>query len=425
MSVQDKIERSLKQIHVLFSEGPIISGNPDKVVVDKKEVFAILEQLNLAIYEMMDQYEATSQARELAQRRSEKKGEELLERISRQADDVYAASLIYTDNALDQVQELLQKVMETSQRTWNQLGRELEREKKRVKKDQRELKDQLVDFKDSNKYLAIIENYNREREKKEQKKEGKEPKKRIQNEAKHYALNEIPEIRVNPAYFERRRQKAAQNEAESSKIAGEELERKEYEAEKPAKEVDEIEEMELLDLDLEEISSLLEEEEKEREAGRALSPKGEIKEAGHTVSAEEADGPEDTLPVEETDEPEDTLPVEKADEPEDILSVEETDEPDHALFMEENGDDIFADVLEGEAIEESDPVSKGEQEGSRGTFELPEIKVDLDAEYFKWQAERAANGTEDVSADEAESMREEEPPVTRKRERRFLFGRKG
>ena len=214
MSAQDKIERSLKQIHVLFSEGPIISGNPDKVVVDKKEVFAILEQLNLAIYEMMDQYEATSQARELAQRRSEKKGEELLERISRQADDVYAASLIYTDNALDQVQELLQKVMETSQRTWKQLGRELEREKSRVKKDQRELKDQLKDFKDSNKYLTIIENYNREREKKEQKKEGKEPKKRIQNEAKHYTLNEMPEIRVNPAYFERRRQKAEQNKAE-------------------------------------------------------------------------------------------------------------------------------------------------------------------------------------------------------------------
>ena len=109
MGAQDKIERTLKQIHVMFSEGPIIAGNPDKVVVDKKEVFAILEQLNLAMYEMMDEYEATSQARELAQRRSEKKGEELLSRISKQADDVYAASLIYTDNALNQVQKLDRK----------------------------------------------------------------------------------------------------------------------------------------------------------------------------------------------------------------------------------------------------------------------------------------------------------------------------
>ena len=100
MSIQDKIERIIKQIHVLFSEGTVIPGEENKVIVDKTDIFPILEQLNLAIYELMDQYEATVRSRELAQRKSEKEGKELVERISQQTEDIYAASLIYTDDAL-------------------------------------------------------------------------------------------------------------------------------------------------------------------------------------------------------------------------------------------------------------------------------------------------------------------------------------
>lgn len=202
MSAQDKIERILKQIHVSLAEGETVSGDPDKVIVDKKEVLSILEKLNLAVYEIMDQYEVTSQARELAQRRSEKKGEEIIERVTSQAEDVYAASLIYTDDALHKVQHMMEEVLASSQEIFRKFGLELEQEKHRVKEDQMELREQLQDFKDSNKYLVMIEDCNREREKQE--KEGKAPEKRIQNEAKHYAMNGKPEIKVNPAYFERR-----------------------------------------------------------------------------------------------------------------------------------------------------------------------------------------------------------------------------
>lgn len=204
MSTQDKIERILKQIHVSLSEGQTVSGNPDKVLVDKKEVLSILEQLNLAIYEMMDQYEVTSQSRELAQRRSEKKGQELIERVSRQTEDVYAASLIYTDDALNKVQQLMAEALSSSRKIWDQLSLEVEKEERRIKANQMELREQLQDFKDSNKYLSMIEECNREREKQEKEKENKTSDKKIQNEEKHYAMKVKPEIKVNPAYFERR-----------------------------------------------------------------------------------------------------------------------------------------------------------------------------------------------------------------------------
>lgn len=204
MSAQDKIEQILKRIHVLLAEGESVSGDRDKIAVDKKEVLATLEQLNLAVYEIMDQYEVTSQARELAERRTEKKGEEMIARISAQAEDVYAASLMYTDEALRKLQRLMTETMASNQEIWNKFNMELEQEKRRMKDDQKELREQLQDFKDSNKYLVMIEECNREREKQEKEKDGKASEKKIQNEAKHYGMNGKPEIKVNPAYFERR-----------------------------------------------------------------------------------------------------------------------------------------------------------------------------------------------------------------------------
>lgn len=200
MSVQDKIERILKRIHVLLAEGQPFAGDSDKVIVDKNEVFSTLEELNLIIYEMMEQYEATSQSRELAQRRSEKKGEELIERVSRQTEEVYAASLIYTDDALNKIYHLMTEALNASQNIWSSLSREVEQEQRKIKEDQLELREQLQDFKDSNKYLNIIQNYNRE----QQEKASPGPEKKIQNQAKHYPMKIMPEIKVNPAYFERR-----------------------------------------------------------------------------------------------------------------------------------------------------------------------------------------------------------------------------
>ena len=314
MSAQDKIERIQKQIHLLFSQGESVSGDKDKVIVDKKMVFNLLEQLNLAIYEMMDQYEATSQSRELAQRRSEKKGEEMLERISQQAEDVYAASLIYTDDALNKVQHLMENAMEASQMIWRKMSLELENEKQKVKEDQMELREQLQDFKDSNKYLVLIEERNRELEK--QKKEIKAPEKRIQNEARHYPMQNQPEIRVNPAYFERRKQKADAAASQS-----------------------EVPEDTSKDSDIS----------KQEDSPVKASPR---KELPNLLNLSVRPNKEETAV---TEEPDDIPPI-----PSDAPVSGADDIPPMPAVMEE------------EMAEEP--------------FVMPEIKVDLDAEYFKWQA---------------------------------------
>lgn len=332
MGAQDKIEQILKRIHVLFAEGQSVAGDLDKVIVDKKAALSILEEMNLAIYEMMDQYEATRQAREMAQRRSEKKGEELLARVSRQTDDVYAASLLYTDDALGKINRMMTEAVNASRDIWRRLSRDIEQEQQKIRDDQSELREQLKDFKDSNKYLNIIEECNREREKREQQeKASPAPEKKIQNEARHYPLNLKPEIRVNPAYFER----------------------------------------------------------------RGIRPDGTKIEADNPPrkdTAREADSWTEDFIVEPLFTEDDDIPP----MPENLKADEAKTAP------------------EAPAEADSTPAHHIPEEEEKETFVMPEIKVDLDAEYFKWQEESLSALAEGEAAG----------PRVSKRERWFPFGRK-
>lgn len=202
MSVQDKIERILKNIHLLFSASKAYDENEEWIIVEKVRVFELLEELNLAIYEAMDQYEATSQKHEMAERRCEKRGEEIIQKANSHADDIYAASIMYTDDAINRICHIMEDANEMVKRIFHKMNSEMEEERERVRHNQLELTSELQDFADTQKYIKIIQEINKrmERERLEQIQEKKE--KRIQNEGKTFAAVQ-PEIRVNQAYFER------------------------------------------------------------------------------------------------------------------------------------------------------------------------------------------------------------------------------
>ncbi len=202
MSIQDKVEHILKNIHLLFSQSETYDESGEWIIVEKAHVFELLEQLNLAIYEVMDQYEVTSQKHELAQRRCEKRGQEIIQKANRHADDIYAASIMYTDDAINRICHIMEDANDSVQKVFRRLNTEMEQERERVRNNQLELTGQLQDFADTQKYVKIIEEINKklERERLEQVRGRKE--KRIQNQGKSYSAVQ-PEIRVNQAYFER------------------------------------------------------------------------------------------------------------------------------------------------------------------------------------------------------------------------------
>ena len=68
MSVQDKVERVLREFYVLYSRSEPYDMNVEQVIVNKKEALALLEQLKSCMNEMMEEYEMTSNSRERGER---------------------------------------------------------------------------------------------------------------------------------------------------------------------------------------------------------------------------------------------------------------------------------------------------------------------------------------------------------------------
>lgn len=199
MSAQDNIEKVLRSLHVLLSKSEPYQKEPSKVIVDKEQVLELLSELNKCVYGIMDEYEMTQQSRDRAQREFQKKGDEIVWDASRKAEDIYAASVMYTDEALSYVQEAIKEANASIEEIYTEMNRKLEEQEKVCRKNQLELKSQLQNLVDTEKYLKLIEERNREREKEKVKSKGNINK---QEEASIYA-NRQTEIKINQEYFEK------------------------------------------------------------------------------------------------------------------------------------------------------------------------------------------------------------------------------
>lgn len=197
MSAQDNIEKVLRSLHVLLSKSEPYAKEPSKVIVDKQEMLDLLAQLNKSMYDIMDEYELTKQSRDRAEREFQKRGDEIVWNASRKAEDVYAASVMYTDEALNRVQDIMKEADNSIVEIYSKMNAQLKEEEKRIKHNQLELKSTLQDLLDTEKYLKLIEERNRELRR--QKESGKPAEERERN---IYA-NRQTEIKINQEYFDK------------------------------------------------------------------------------------------------------------------------------------------------------------------------------------------------------------------------------
>ena len=202
MSPQDKVERVLKEIHVAFSKSETYNGHPDKVIIDRKQFLNLLDRLNQGIYDMMDQYEQTRQSRSNAERAFRKKGDEIIEAANANAEDVYAASVIYTADMIGAIRELMDHTNDSMNDLFLQFRKDLREQKDKLQAHENELQGQLADLTDTKKYLSIIDDINKERARKKRDLDAE------RETGVQYAKNMIytppssPEIKVNEQYFE-------------------------------------------------------------------------------------------------------------------------------------------------------------------------------------------------------------------------------
>ena len=195
MSSQDKLEKVLRDIHVLISRSEEYDNT--RIIVNKQEMFGLIDRLNASIYEIMEEYELTKQSRDKAERAHKKQGDKIIWDASRKAEDIYAASVMYTDEALNHIQTIMDESTAQIRAVQDAMIKDLEEKKKIVRANQLELKSQLQDLVDTEKYLSLIEERNKEIER-EKEKHG-----RTFGQAKEKSqfADVKTEIRINKEYF--------------------------------------------------------------------------------------------------------------------------------------------------------------------------------------------------------------------------------
>ena len=113
---------------------------------------------------------------------------------SRNAEDIYAASIMYTDNALARIGDIMKKATEEMEDIFHETKESLKKEQQEVKSNQLDLKGQLQELIDTQKYLRLIEEENRRIASEKKKNEGE-----VEEPSPYAAIK--PEIHINKEYF--------------------------------------------------------------------------------------------------------------------------------------------------------------------------------------------------------------------------------
>lgn len=164
----DSIENVMKNIHLLFAKCQPAAGEEDMIAVPKSKVFALLEELNYAVYDVMEQYSANRNKSDMELKRKRDEGERIIREASDSAEDIYAASIVYTDRMLADVKGIIETAKMDLYKEYESFAAMLDEQLKLVGEDQNELRDQLVRMAHSRKYLRLIDELNAEEKRREE-----------------------------------------------------------------------------------------------------------------------------------------------------------------------------------------------------------------------------------------------------------------
>lgn len=157
----EEIEQIMREIHILFAKAEKLPENRNRIIVDKEVVFGLLERLSHEIYEAMDRFEETKVSRQRAKRKREEEEKEALERVSKNAEEIYAASILYSDDTLDELKKKIENAEETLKHTYNQIEQQMKGYLSYIEENKKELHDQLEQMSQRRIYLQILEEKNK------------------------------------------------------------------------------------------------------------------------------------------------------------------------------------------------------------------------------------------------------------------------
>lgn len=163
--MQEKLEQVMRQIYLMLSNCEESAYSSEDLIVPKKRIFSLLEELNYVVYDLMEQYEGTVTSRERALAEHERKMAGIKEEAKGRAEDTYAASLFCAREMFMDMRRTTEQLCKNLRKEYEGVLEEYEERLRFIQENEEGLVAQMNLMMDSKKYLRIIEQQNKEKEK--------------------------------------------------------------------------------------------------------------------------------------------------------------------------------------------------------------------------------------------------------------------
>lgn len=155
--MSDKLEQAMKKIHIYLANCKESAYSSEELIVSKKRMFTLLDELNYAVYEAMEEYEVTVAARERGIAQAERLAADIKEEAMHRAEEIHASSLLYTQEAISDLKYSMEYIQEKMRKEYELMMTNFEERLQFLEQDSMEVLSQLQLKSDAKIYLHMIE----------------------------------------------------------------------------------------------------------------------------------------------------------------------------------------------------------------------------------------------------------------------------
>ena len=155
--MSDKLEQAMKKIHIYLANCKESAYSSEDLIVSKKRIFSLLEELNYAVYDAMEEYEVTVAARDRGIAAAERLASEIKDEALLRADEIHASSLLYTQEAVSDLKRTLEYMHKSIRTEYEVILKNCEERLNYLEQDSFEIFSQLETKADAKLYLHMIE----------------------------------------------------------------------------------------------------------------------------------------------------------------------------------------------------------------------------------------------------------------------------
>ena len=166
MTPREKAEIAIQDIREHLANCRQSPVDPNLILADRRDFANHIDRVEKILQEVLDEYESILEQRGELERAARRESDQIISSAESRADDVYAASIVYTDNMIGSLQTIIDDTNDSLNGVIRRFRKEMRRQKDLLKKNEIELQAELLQLKDNKKYLQLLEEINAEREEK-------------------------------------------------------------------------------------------------------------------------------------------------------------------------------------------------------------------------------------------------------------------